>query len=246
MHLTAPRFLVAYSAVVTAAFMLTVYFGFIQPVHGAPRVTDFDRIRVHRVDIVEPDGTERLILSNRADYPGSFYHGKEIARPDRNDSAGLLFINEEGTEDGGLIYSGARDKDGKISAGSHLSFDQYDQDQTLVLERGDEDGKSYSKVELGEQPSYPLTPQVFEEIERFKSMPDGPKKQKARADLQKKYPYGPTRVMLRKNPDRSASLTLSDPQGKARLKIAVGADGTPQIQFLAADGKVLRTISANP
>ena len=240
------RFLILYSAVVTVAFMLTVYFGFVRPVHGASSINDFDRIRVHRIDIVEPDGTERLILSNRADYPGSFYHGKEIARPDRNDSAGLLFINEEGTEDGGLIYSGARDKDGKISAGSHLSFDQYDQDQTLVLERGDEDGKSYSKVELGEQPSYPLTPQVFDEIERFKSMPDGPEKQKARTELQKKYPYGPTRVLLRKNPDSSASLTLSAPQGKARLKIVVGADGTPQIQFLNADGKVLRTINATP
>lgn len=72
------RFLIISSCVVTLAFMLTVYFGFIHPVHSASRVADFDRIRAHRIDLVEPDGTKRLILSNRSDYPGSFYHGKEV------------------------------------------------------------------------------------------------------------------------------------------------------------------------
>ena len=57
---------------------------------------------------------------------------KKSRVPDRADSAGMLFINDEGTEDGGLIYGGAS-VDGKPSSFSHLSFDQYDQDQTVVL-----------------------------------------------------------------------------------------------------------------
>jgi hypothetical protein len=89
----ATRFLVICSGVVTLAFILTVYFGFVHPVHSASRITDFDRIRAHRIDLVEPDGTERLILSNRSDYPGSLCHGKEVARPDRNDSADRVYPN---------------------------------------------------------------------------------------------------------------------------------------------------------
>ena len=106
MQSIAARYLVIYSGVVTLAFITTVYVGFVHPGHGASRVVDFDRIRAHRIDLVEPDGTERLILSNRSDYPGSFYHGKEFARPDRSDSAGLLMMNDEGTEDGGFIWGG--------------------------------------------------------------------------------------------------------------------------------------------
>lgn len=116
------HYLVAYSTAVTLAFMLTVYFGFVRRVHGASNTTEFDRIRAHRIDLIEPDGTERLILSDRADFPGSFYHRKEIARPDRSDAAGMLFLDDEGTEDGGLIYDGALVQ-GKPSSHGHLSFD---------------------------------------------------------------------------------------------------------------------------
>lgn len=107
-----PRFLVVYSAVVTIAFALSMCTGFVGALQGAGKTAEFDRIRVHRVDVVEPDGMPRLIISDRSEYPGSFYHGHEIERPDRRDSAGMLFINDEGTEDGGLIYGGAT-QDGK-------------------------------------------------------------------------------------------------------------------------------------
>jgi hypothetical protein len=52
-RLTPQLYLATYSAVLTLAFALTFYFGFIRPVHGASRITDFDRIRVHRIDIIE-------------------------------------------------------------------------------------------------------------------------------------------------------------------------------------------------
>jgi hypothetical protein len=44
----------------------------------------------------------------------------------------MLFLNDEGTEDGGLVYGGAKEN-GKPSSFSYLSFDQYDQDQTVVV-----------------------------------------------------------------------------------------------------------------
>lgn len=238
------HYLVGYSAVVTLAFALTVYFGFVRPVRGASNTTDFDRIRAHRIDLIEPDGTERLILSDRTDFPGSFYHRKEISRPDRSDAAGMLFLDDEGTEDGGLIYDGDL-LQGKPSSHGHLSFDQYDQDQTLALDEGLEDGKKYSQIVLGSQPDFALSPQVVKELAIIKAMPEGPAKQKAWADAKKKYPYGPYRVILRSAADNSAGLTLNDPAGHPRLQLNVAPDGQPTIRMLAANGKVLKTIGAN-
>lgn len=238
------RFLVVYSAIVTIAFMLATYFGFVRPVHGESKTTEFDRIRAHRIDLVEPDGTVRLILSNRADYPGSFYHGKEIPRPDRNDSAGLLFINNEGTEDGGLIYGGKM-QDGKPMSFSHLSFDQYEQDQTLVLGSSLSDGKRSSGVELNDVPDFALTPAVMDEVERVKAMPHGPARATAWAALMKKYQtFGTERASLARDRDGSVGLTLRDDQGHPRLRLTVDRSGTPSIDMLDAQGHIIRQINS--
>ncbi len=149
--LNTQRFLVSYSAVVTIAFAVTLYLAGVRPVHGASNTTDFDRIRVHRIDVIEPDGTQRLVVSNRNDFPGDFFHGKEIARPDRGDAAGLIFLNDEGTEDGGLIYSGSG-KGGKPVSSGHLSFDQYDQDQTLSLDSELSDGQKSTGISISDMP----------------------------------------------------------------------------------------------
>jgi hypothetical protein len=40
----------------------------------------FDEITVGRINIVEPDGTRRIVISNKAQFPGEFQQGKETAR----------------------------------------------------------------------------------------------------------------------------------------------------------------------
>jgi hypothetical protein len=238
----AATYLVAYSAVVTLAFILTVYLGFMRPVHGASRSTDFDRIRAHRIDLVEPDGTERLILSNRTDYPGSFFHNKEVARPDRRDSAGLLMMNDEGTEDGGFIWGGLS-ADGKPLSFTHLSFDQYEQDQTLALDASLSNGERFTGIHMNDVPDYPITPAMMDEVTRLKSMPESPARAAAFAALLKKYPQGHQRLALDRDSDNSVGLTLRDAAGNPRLKILVDPNGNPVIQFLDAHAKVTRTLS---
>jgi hypothetical protein len=237
-----PNFLVAYSFAVTLAFILTVYIGFIRPVHGASRVTDFDRIRAHRIDLVEPDGTERLILSNRTDYPGSFFHNQEVARPDRRDSAGLLMMNDEGTEDGGFIWGGLT-ADGKPMSFTHLSFDQYEQDQTLNLESSLSDGRRFTGIHMSDVPDYPITPQMIDAFTRIKAMPDSPARAAAFATLLKQYPQGHQRLALDRDPTNNVGLTLRDPSGNPRLKILVAPDGTPALPFLDPAGHITRTIT---
>jgi len=62
------------------------------------RKQNFGVITARRINIVEPDGTVRLTISNRADFPGAWNRGKEYPRPDRREAAGMLFMSEEGTE----------------------------------------------------------------------------------------------------------------------------------------------------
>ncbi|MFZ0303033.1 MAG: hypothetical protein WAL75_10120 [Terracidiphilus sp.] len=236
------RFLSIYSAGITAVFAATVYFGFVHTVHGAGNVATFDRIIVHRIDVVEPDGTPRLFLSDRAEFPGDFYHGHEVARASRKDSAGMLFINDEGTEDGGLIYGGTASKDGPSSF-SHLSFDQYDQDQTIALDTGLSNGERTAGIALNDMPERPITPELIEESERIKSMPHGPARAAAWADFQKKYPAGTRRVSLGRTADGSVALTLNDEKGRKRLALSVDATGRPLIQLLDDQGRAQRTVS---
>lgn len=236
------RFLSIYSAAVTAVFAATVYFGFVRTVHGAGKVADFDRIVVHRIDVVEPDGTPRLFLSDRAEFPGDFYHGHEVARASRKDSAGMLFVNDEGTEDGGLIYGGAASNGGPSSF-SHLSFDQYDQDQTIVLGTALSNGERTAGIALNDMPEKPITPELIEEAERIKGMPHGPARAAAWADFQKRYPAGTERATLGRTADGTVALTLNDEKGRKRLELSVDAAGQPLIQLLDAQGRVQRTVS---
>src|SRR5580698_7495088 len=125
------RFLVAYSAGVTVALEVLVLCGFAAATRKAQT---FDEITVHRINIVEPDGTVRMVLSNKASAPGAFIKNKEYAH-DTRQSAGLLFYDDEGTEDGGLIYGVERGSDGKVNGSNvHLSFDKYMQDQMFTVD----------------------------------------------------------------------------------------------------------------
>ena len=93
------RFLAIYSAALTLMFAITVLCGFAEWKHQEK----FNEITVERINIVEPDGTLRMVISNKSNFPGFILKGKETPHPDRK-TAGMLFFNDEGTENGGLIF----------------------------------------------------------------------------------------------------------------------------------------------
>ena len=97
--LSNPRFLVVYSGALTVVFAIVVLCS-----AAKLRNQTFGIITARRIDIVEPDGTTRLTISNRADFPGAWNRKREYPRPDRREAAGMLFMSEEGTEQGGFIW----------------------------------------------------------------------------------------------------------------------------------------------
>jgi hypothetical protein len=252
--LSKPEFLVIYSGVLTIVFVLTVVFAAARGAfsvrtvsaagQGSLHSAEFDQITVHRINIVEPDGTQRLILSDKAEFPGSLYHGREIARPDRTDSAGMLFINDEGTENGGLLIGGYKGKDGTAHSWGHLSFDEYDQDQTLALDTSQDGDDRDAHYQISDNGDGMLTPEAMEAFENARRLPASTPeeriaKQQARATVIAKYGLrGYPRAELGRERDKSVGLRLKDASGHDRILIRVAPDGTPSMEFLDAGGHV--------
>lgn len=124
--LKSQRFLVVYSGLLTLVFAATLLSA------AAPKTTAFDEINVHRINVVEPDGTLRMIISNHAKLPGIIVRGKE--RPFERPQAGIIFYNDEASEVGGLIFGGHRNAQGEVvNSGASLSFDRYESNQIVQL-----------------------------------------------------------------------------------------------------------------
>jgi hypothetical protein len=105
------------------AIAVTTLLGLAAVTKGAQANQDFDEITVHRIRVVEPDGTLRMVISNYDGLPSNARGGRG---QNRRPGAGVLFYNNEGVENGGLIFGGRRDAQGKIiDSGASLSFDKY-------------------------------------------------------------------------------------------------------------------------
>jgi hypothetical protein len=231
--LSSQRFLAAYSGVLTVLFLFTVLSGFAR---GTPKTT-FDEITVHRINIVEPDGTIRMVLTNRTSAPGAYIKNKEYAHPSRK-SAGLLFFDDEGTEDGGLIYGVSKDAHGNVTDSNvHLSFDQYMQDQIFTVDAGREGGQQYSLVTMGERGDYSIV-EVLEANERISKLPEEQRKAEW-TKFKAAHPGDSTRVVVGRDTDGSSILKLKDAGGHDRIALRVTPDGMPKLQFLDAEGKVI-------
>ncbi len=213
------------------------------PPLAAP-LTKLDELTVGRLNVVEPDGTPRLIVSNRARFPGSFIRGKEVARPDRQEAAGILFVNDEGTENGGLIQSGKLDKDGQAVAGFSLTFDRFRQDQVLQLLHEEGGGRSGAGMIINDRPDHKLF-SVEDELKLDAELRDKPEAQRDAAYQREQElgHIGHMRAFLGTEKGAS-SLALFDPEGRPRLTLSVSDKGVPALQLLDDKGAVVRTIDA--
>lgn len=192
------RILVVYSAVLSTAFGVVMLMG-----AKSPKPQAFDDIQVHRINVVERDGTLRMVISNRDRLPGVIVKGKE-SRPFDRPAAGMLFYNDEGSENGGLIFGGRRNEKGEVvDSGGSLSFDKYEGKQIVQFAGVDDKTDRLAGFAVNDQHR---------------------------------------RIWVGRTEDGVASVSLMDPDGKKRIVMQVGADGTPSLVFLDNKGQTIQQL----
>jgi hypothetical protein len=206
----------------------------------------FSEIDVERINIVEPDGKLRMVLSNRPRSIGPIYKGKPFGY-EGGTRPGIIFFNDEGTENGGLTFSGGRDSTGKYMAQSGFSFDQFDQDQVVYLQYNDNNGQRRMGFVIGDRVDANVANiwDMVAERNSINKMPAGPARDSAMrqwaAPRNGQAVFAP-RVYVGRNAARSALIDLSDPNGKPRLRLVVDSLGSARLEFLDEAGKVTARI----
>jgi len=219
------RVLLVYSGVLTVVLCVVLLTG-----TNSEKKTSFDEIDVKRINVLEPDGTLRLVISDKAHFPGLIVKGKQY--PHDRQTAGMIFFNDEGTENGGLIFGGKKDQNGKVESWGHLSFDQYMGDQVMTIDAGEEGGQRHSAMQVIDEPDIPMN-QITDALLLPPTQRDARVKELFSKDRPEK------RIYLGRDADQSAALQLKDVKGRDRIVLRVAADGTPSLQFLDEQGKVI-------
>lgn len=222
------RLLKGYALVTSVALVVLSLAAFRQ----TPQRQRFEEIDVERVNVVEKDGTPRLIFSNKARFPGLIVHGKEHPHPSRK-TAGMLWFNEEGTENGGLTTNVQHDSTG-TTAGGLITFDQYDQDQIVALRYDEHAGRRSAGLQVWDRPDYPIG-RVLDAL----ALPDGAEKTRRLEEFRN---GNATRLYVGKTRDRAAVVHLADAQGRIRLRLAVDSAGVARVDFLDENGRVTSSL----
>lgn len=205
----------------------------------------FAEIDVERINIVEPDGRLALVIANTRRLPGPLWRGRELSKSlsaGRDGSAGLMFINSEGTEVGGLAYRTAVTDSG-YSAHAILTFDQYNQDQVVGLHYFDRGTSRSQGLSVWDRPTNVTMGEVttlFEARTRLSGLARDSVQRRIDA-LARSGGFGAHRVFLGSE-DRTAGVRIMDTAGRERIRILVDSTNVPRMEFLDDQGRVVRTI----
>lgn len=205
----------------------------------------FAEIDVERINIIEKDGTVKMVITNVDRFP----NGKDTInnRPTnvkRTKRSGMLFFNEEGIECGGFIYDGKKNADGH-SAGMSLTYDQYDGDQVMQLlmrdyKQGDKRYVAGSLV-FNDRPANEtqFNDHLYEELTQLRKTDQAAFKKKYEEYVAKGLMGGASRIMLGQTRNRSNGLFLNDDKGKPRAMLYVDENNEAKLEFFDDKGNII-------
>jgi hypothetical protein len=227
------RFLKIYAVVATllcAVFLLTAF-------ASQNQKQKFEEIDVERINVVEKDGKLKMVISNEARQHPGIVNGKLIKR-EWPRGPGMIFFNHLGDEMGGLLFG---ENGGKGHAGS-FTFDKVRNDQTIGFRHLEsDDGEYQTGLEMWQQPNFP-SDVLGEKYEAVRKMKDAAERKAAVQAMLDKGELTTQRLFLGKRRDNTVGLALYDIKGRQRIRMDVGKDGTPKLEFLDEAGKVVQTL----
>ncbi len=195
------------------------------------RTLALDALTVGHINVIDSTGRVRVEIA--ASFP-----------PRRRDVAGLLFIDNDGIEAGGLTYRGHRDAEGHVAAGGILTMDQYNSDQVVALQYAQSGLMKREGLTISDRPDTmgAALAMVYQVLDTF---PPGSRRDSVQKALLARVPVEQRtarRVFVGRDTARTAVLLLSDRNGMPRLQLAVDSLGQASIVFLDAQGRPTRTI----
>jgi hypothetical protein len=227
------RFLHAYAIGTSLALVAVATAAFEQQ---RPTSANLDEVTVQRMNVVDKNGTLRLVIAGKDRMHPGVLDGRTLER--ERPVAGLIFFNDEGDEVGGLTYTG-RLANGQRNADSGIMFDQLKQDQTIGIHYTEVNGRRIAALEVWDRSERPLG-ELIDKLNAANRIADPVAREAAVRAVRGEAPPAPRRVFVGKNEDGAATVSLADGNGKPRLTLTVDASGNPRIESLDADGKVLQ------
>jgi hypothetical protein len=234
------RWLKAWAAISTLALTVLLWGAF-----RSRQTSHMTVLDVERINIVEPDGSLALVISNADRIPGPVVEGKELARElssGRTGSAGMIFFNARGDEVGGLTFRG-READGTYSAGGILAFDQFRQDQVVAVQYSDRGTSRSAGISVWDRSTDMTIGELVELVTASRGAP-GPARDSALQRLQRLQNsggLGGSRIFLGSQ-DRTAALRINDTSGRVRIRLYVDSADVARLEFLNERGEVVQTL----
>ena len=222
-------------AYIGGSLVLLLFMG-LEAMTQSNAIQQYRELTVERLNVVDANGTLRLVLSNKDRMHPGVIDGKTINRP--RPVAGLLFFNDAGDEVGGITFTG-QELNGQGRANAGLTFDQWKQDQTIGIQYDENDGKRSAGLQIWDRSDTQRLSELIDKLNAANTIQDPAARatavQAARAAAQPSY----QRLFAGKDRDRASMVMLADAAGKPRLTLKVQADGKAAIEFLDAQGKVI-------
>jgi len=206
----------------------------------------FTEIDVERINIVEKNGTVKMVITNVARFPNG--KDKINARPtneDRKKRSGMLFFNEDGMECGGFIYDGQKTKGGH-SSGLSLTYDQYDGDQVMQLLTEDSREGDRRMVTSGlmfndrpSKESQATTGVLMKELDALGKKDPQAAQQKYNDYVAQGLLGGVPRMMLGKSGSENNGLFLFDDKGMPKAMFYVDKENNAKLDFFDDKGGII-------
>ncbi|MBO9729231.1 MAG: hypothetical protein J7623_11395 [Chitinophaga sp.] len=224
------RILKIYALTLTVIFALFLFMSFRSDITRQK----FQEIDVERINVVEKDGTLKMVISNKERQHPGMSEGKELGKRER--SQGIIFFNGAGDECGGLVYEAD-----KSSAGMVYSVDQYRNDQIMQLQYsqdigGDNKRRSYG-LKLWDRPdNFTLADQTkfFDSLAALKNDAIYEKEGQRLADAGM---LGTERLFVGKTSKGDVGLFIRDGKGKVRIKLYIDKDNKTVVETLDENGQ---------
>jgi hypothetical protein len=199
-----------------------------------PQSRNFEEITAKRFLLIDSAGKGRVLIAS--DY--------------KNDnSAGLYFFNQEGTEAGAFAYKGRTRPDGSVEAYAVLTMDQFKEDEVIRLAYSQNAKRKRHGLVISDMPDSVTDRYQAALAELRRLLPLAKTAEEANA-LRQKYldpipgrERGARRLFVGRDYDGQSLVTLSDRDGKARLRLQVDTAGKASIVFLDEQGRPVKTIT---